>query len=168
MTTQPSQPGAGPDGAAPTPKTPIPQPNLRCPFCSGTRFDFGRDIYAGPDQILYCRKSPPPGHRPDPELSLPMKGAVCLDCGYVAMMVSIEQLRAPIHKVAPPAGAAGQDPTIQALEEMTRAAGTARAEQQASQALETSRDEPNGFGDLDALLDAAERARQGKPNEEVP
>jgi len=55
---------------------------------------------------MYCRKTPRPGERPDEDLSLRMKGAVCLDCGYVAMMVSVEELRAPIRKPVAAASAA--------------------------------------------------------------
>jgi len=82
----------------PREKRPPPQPTLRCPFCSGRRFDFGRDLYAGAEALLYCRRTPAPGRRPEEVLSLPMKAAVCLDCGYVATMVDIAQLNAPIRK----------------------------------------------------------------------
>ena len=82
----------------PREKRPPPQPTLRCPFCSGRRFDFGRDLYAGAEALLYCRRTPAPGRRPEDVLSLPMKAAVCLDCGYVATMVDIAHLNAPIRK----------------------------------------------------------------------
>ena len=161
MTSQPSQPGAGSSGASS-------QPNLKCPFCSGKRFDFGRDVYAGSDQLLYCRKSPPPGQRPDPKVNLPMKGAVCLDCGYVVMMVSVEKLRAPIRKARQAAGPSPEEEAIQALEKMTLAAGEAAGDEDVSRALGDLRREDDGFGDLNALLDDAELAGRPRPNEEPP
>jgi hypothetical protein len=55
---------------------------------------------------MYCRKTPAPGQPPEEQVSLPMKGAVCLDCGYVAMMVDLVQLRAPIRRRMEAASAA--------------------------------------------------------------
>lgn len=93
------RPGEGP-GAAPNAPRPPRQPSLVCPFCKGQRFDFGRDLYAGGEMLHYCRKTPATGQRPDDRLSLPMMGAVCLDCGYVATMVDIARLYAPIRRAA--------------------------------------------------------------------
>ncbi|HUT00993.1 MAG TPA: hypothetical protein VM031_00955 [Phycisphaerae bacterium] len=147
-----------------------PRPGLTCPFCSGKRFDYGRDIYAGPDQVMYCRKTPSPGGHPDKDLSLRMKGAVCLDCGYVVMMVSVDELRAPIRRAAGPAGArageahaapAGGSPeeeAAKALQEMIRAGETGPKD--VAEALEQIRRQKDGFGDLEGLLDDAERRRR--------
>jgi hypothetical protein len=156
MAEQPTDPERPP----PTQRPEQRQPSLKSPSCSGKRFDFGRDIYAGPDQVLYCRKTPAPGERPDSDLSLRMKGAVCLDCGYVAMMVSVEDLRAPIRRAAGVAGAAApggftpEEEAVKALEEMTGSGGGPR---DVAEALEQIRRGEDGFGDLETLLDDAER-----------
>jgi hypothetical protein len=75
-------------------------PKITCPFCGGHRFDHGREIFAAGQPALYCRKSPPQGKSPDPDLSLKLKGSVCLDCGFVAMMVDVRELHAPIARGA--------------------------------------------------------------------
>jgi len=162
MAEQPTDPEGRPP---PTQRPEQRQPSLKCPFCSGKRFDFGRDIYAGPDQVMYCRKSPAPGERPDGELSLRMKGAVCLDCGYVAMMVSLEDLRAPIRRAAGAAASGGFTPeeeAVKALEEMTGSGGGPR---DVAEALEEIRRAEDGFGDLGALLDDAERRENRRDGE---
>ena len=147
-------------------------PSLKCPFCSGKRFDFGRDIFAGPDQVMYCRKTPDPGELPDKDLSLRMKGAVCLDCGYVAMMVSVEELRAPIPRPADAASApareahapartvwAADEEAVKALHEMALPDSDA-GPRDVAEALEEIRRGEEGFGDLGVLLDSAEKLRK--------
>ena len=97
------------------------RPSLKCPFCGAHKFDDGRDIFVGPQQVLYCRQTPRPGWLPDPALSLRMKGTVCLACGYVAMMVDAKELHAPVFMPTDPAVAAlnkqasqgGDDDTVQ-------------------------------------------------------
>jgi len=69
-----------------------PTPKLKCPFCEGEDFDHGREIYAGADHVMYCMKTPPPRSFPDPKGALKMRGAVCLSCGYVVMMVDTHDL----------------------------------------------------------------------------
>ena len=69
-----------------------PTPTLKCPFCEGEDFDQGREIYAGADHVMYCMKSPQPRSFPDPKGALKMRGAVCLSCGYVVMMVDLHHL----------------------------------------------------------------------------
>jgi len=161
--------GEGPEGAGPQAK-----PTLKCPFCSGKRFDFGRDIYAGPEPLLYCRKAPRPGRAPEKGFSIPMKGAVCLDCGYVAMMVDVNQLNTPISRPTDPAavlahfaGAAGhlarepEDAAAEALGKMTAAGpvdALAPGEPQAPEAPASPK--PDGdvdFRDLASLLERAEK-----------
>jgi len=118
---------------------------------------------------MYCRKAPRPGEQPDKDLSLRMKGAVCLDCGYVAMMVSVEELRAPIRKpvdaasaaareagTAAPADWSPEEKAVKALWEMTTAGGEA-GPKDVAEALEEIRRGEDGFRNLEALLDDAER-----------
>lgn len=123
------------------------QPSLQCPFCGGRRFDFGRDVYAGPDRLLYCRKSPRAGQPPEEGYSLPMKGAVCLDCGYVAMMVDLVQLHSPIRRRMDAASA-----TDALARQAGAAAHLARSpEEQAAKALGkmgTDRGGPEGLPDV--------------------
>jgi len=69
-----------------------PTPKLKCPFCEGEDFDQGREIYAGADPVTYCTKAPQPRSFPDPKGMLKMRGAVCLSCGYVVMMVDMHDL----------------------------------------------------------------------------
>ena len=69
-----------------------PTPKLKCPFCEGEDFDQGREIYAGADHVMYCMKTPQPRSFPDPKGALRMRGAVCLSCGYVVMMVDLHRL----------------------------------------------------------------------------
>ena len=69
-----------------------PTPKLKCPFCAGENFDQGREIYAGADHVMYCMKAPQPRSFPDPKGMLKMRGAVCLSCGYVVMMVDTHDL----------------------------------------------------------------------------
>jgi hypothetical protein len=74
---------------------------LQCPFCGGSRFDDGRDVFAGLAPVVYCRRPSRGDERhPDGEFSLPLKGAVCLDCGFVAMMLDWKQLHSPIRRAA--------------------------------------------------------------------
>jgi len=141
-----------------TSKSPRPQPRLQCPFCGGSRFDIGRDVYAGPDQAMYCRKTPPAGERPEEGFSLPVKGTVCLTCGYVAMMVDINQLQAPIRR---PRDA------VSALARQARAAAAQPArslEDEAAEALGKLSDGPRGspFGPVEALGEPA----QGQPQDD--
>ena len=82
------------------------RPSLKCPFCGAHKFDDGRDILVGPQQVLYCRQTPRPGWLPGQALSLRMKGTVCLACGYVAMMVDAKELHAPVFMPVDPAVAA--------------------------------------------------------------
>jgi len=174
-------PDARPPAKA-TSKSPRPQPRLQCPFCGGSRFDIGRDVYAGPDQAMYCRKTPPAGERPEEGFSLPMKGTVCLTCGYVAMMVDVNQLQAPIRRprdaasaLARRAGAAGADRSLE--EEAAEALGKLSrgprgdpfgpVEAGGEPAQGPPRDDSAGvdFGELSSLLDEAERIAQdpGEP-----
>jgi hypothetical protein len=158
---RPDQPPQAQRGAAAT--EPPPQATLRCPFCGSRRFDYGREIYAGAEPTLYCRIPPTEGRRPDPNLSLPMKGAVCLGCGYVAMMLDLAQLRAPIRRsmevadvLAEKAGAAahlarsGKDQAAEALARMRPGGPKAASPEPRAGAAE-------GMDDLDTLLDEAER-----------
>jgi len=169
-----AQPG-GTTGAAKGVPPPLPQPVLRCPFCGGRRFDFGRDVFAGPEQLMYCRKTPPPGQRPEKLISLPMKGAVCLTCGYVAMMVDINQVHTPIRRpgdaaaaLARNAGAAAHlarsptDEAAQALEKMIAGGRTPPAApstdvEPAPQPEKVLGEGEEDFPDLGRLIDQAER-----------
>ena len=190
MTTQPSQTnGQNRPGAATKPAPPQADPesqpngesrrqaNLRCPFCGGNHFDFGRDGYAGTSQLMYCRKTPADGEAPEKDISLPVKGAVCLDCGFVAMMVDLVQLRAPIrrrmHAVGPAdalarkAGAAAHlarsptDEAAEALKKMTAAEKAARGKTTGAAPIAPSpaaaAPGEDDFNDLAKLLDEAER-----------
>lgn len=125
---------------------------------------------------MYCRKTPRPGERPDEDLSLRMKGAVCLDCGYVAMMVSVEELRAPIRKPVAAASAAAreagtaaavdlspEEEAVKALQEMTTAGGAGPKD--VAEALEEIRRGEDGFGNLEALLDHAERQEKKREDD---
>ena len=124
---------------------------------------------------MYCRKKPPAGERPEEGINLPMKGAVCLDCGYVAMMVDINQLHAPVHRpqdaaaaLARRAGAAAhlaRSPKDEAAEALEKLGGAAPPEPSAvrdngpPEPTPPARDgsEDVDFGDLTVLLDEAER-----------
>jgi hypothetical protein len=147
-----------------------PQPTLKCPFCSGKRFDIGRDVFAGPDQLMYCRIAPAKGQHPKEGFSLPMKGAVCLDCGYVAMMVDINQLHAPIRRPAgadsEPAQATGaaahlaRSPVDEAAEALARMMSQPAAGAAAGPAAGNGAGGfDDGFGDLERLLNEAEKGR---------
>ena len=165
-----------PAQARPQPAQAPPLPTLKCPFCGGKRFDYGRDIYAGAEQAMYCRETPPRGERPDSDLSLPMKGAVCLNCGYVAMMLDLAQLHAPIRRsmdvaevLARRAGAAAhlakpvEEEAAEALKRMTSAPGAREVPEPAEPQPAADRGEPppggdEGIGDLAELIDEAERS----------
>jgi len=84
-------------------------PILKCPFCGGKKFDLGRDLHAGVEKVLYCHRSPDHGHRPEQDASLELKGAVCMTCGYVAMMVDVRALYGPILRAEAIARALQQD-----------------------------------------------------------
>jgi hypothetical protein len=151
---------------APRPAERPPQPTLKCPFCSGKRFDIGRDVFAGSDQLMYCRITPAKGQHPKEGFSLSMKGAVCLDCGYVAMMVDINQLHAPIRRLAgadsEPARATGaaahlaRSPVDEAAEALARMMSQPAEGPAAGNGAGGFDD---GFGDLDRLLNEAEKGR---------
>jgi len=84
-------------------------PLLRCPFCGGSRFERGKDIYAGKEPALYSRRTPRPGKKPNPAFCPRLRGSVCLTCGYVLTMVDLNELYAYLTR--PPAEDEGESQT---------------------------------------------------------
>ena len=116
-------------------------PVLRCPFCGGSRFERGKDIHAGREPALYCRRSPRPGHRPNPELCPRLRGSVCLTCGYVLTMVDLAELYAHLAKPSAQAEGAPPRPDEQAAAENLNGA---QSVEEALRRLSSGPEEPPG------------------------
>jgi hypothetical protein len=89
-----ASPGGGAAVPAEAGEGPRTVPLLRCPFCGGSRFERGKDIYAGKEPALYSRRTPRPGKKPNPAFCPRLRGSVCLTCGYVLTMVDLNELYA--------------------------------------------------------------------------